>query len=281
MRIKTFFLGIVFISLGFFFLILQGCSSNNLPKLTLTGELVALMGDPFGQTSQEPFTWKSSAGKIYDMSLYLASDNKYYAVILDVPQTKIRDQIIKSRLGVKVEMEVYLLDGEPVNLRPGRYEGAIAPIRMEYLEDPTPPESVQAVQRNWVEEIAEISGGSFTDLNKPDAIGNYPIHKIVVTDDRDLLSAILQLGAQPNVQDSQGNTALHKALSVDIKVLNDDQYFDLLGKIRLLLRFNADPTFENNEGMMPINMSVVRGTGIEDMFIEFLKYQTANDQKIF
>jgi ankyrin repeat protein len=69
---------------------------------------------------------------------------------------------------------------------------------------------------------------------------------------------LLKFGANPNLQDSHGNTALHiAALGSELEAVN------------LLLQYNADPNIQNKKGNTPLH-NVVLGNTTRPEVLRFL-----------
>ena len=84
-----------------------------------------------------------------------------------------------------------------------------------------------------------------TDINHQDKIGYSVLHfagqNILV----ELSKYLLEKGANPNIQDIHGNTALWTAI-FNTKLPTDDQ-----GVVKLLLKYGADANLTNNHGKTP------------------------------
>lgn len=265
-----------FILMGMLSLLISGCSDkkDNLEKIVLTGEFVVFVDDPFAQTSSSSMTWRSASDKLYDMTLFFRAEDKFYAVLKDAPQTKIKGALNKVRLGQRVRVEGILLEGEPVNLRPSDYSGALALIKMDHLESDkaqNPNVESKELVRDIVDEIEAISGGSLALINTPDENGDYPIHKVSITSDLYLLQALLRMGADPNAKDSEGNTALLKILTENKESLSDEQHHTLFKKVNLLLDFRANPTIGNDQGVNPMILPIVIDSEFRHMFRDYLR----------
>jgi len=64
-------------------------------------------------------------------------------------------------------------------------------------------------------------------------------------DNDQLIQLLLKKGANPNSQDKDGNTALHRACDLGHTKI-----------IELLLKNNADPNLRNNQGLIPLRLAV-------------------------
>lgn len=77
-------------------------------------------------------------------------------------------------------------------------------------------------------------------------------------DNDQLIQLLLKKGANPNSQDKDGNTALHRACDLGHAKI-----------IELLLKNNADPNIKNNQGLIPLKFAVhLKDTGIIKLLLK-------------
>ncbi|NXP58005.1 ANR26 protein, partial [Chloropsis cyanopogon] len=82
-------------------------------------------------------------------------------------------------------------------------------------------------------------------LNLPDNLKRTPLMKAVQYQQEECVAILLEHGADPNLADADGNTALHLAvLSGNTTVAG------------LLLEHNASSDAQNQEGYTPLNLAV-------------------------
>ena len=73
------------------------------------------------------------------------------------------------------------------------------------------------------------------------------LNKDNINESNKLIELLLRSGAEPNIQDCYGNTAL-------IYVAMQSTSWKMFEAIKLLLRFGADPDIENNEGKTALSV---------------------------
>lgn len=88
------------------------------------------------------------------------------------------------------------------------------------------------------------------DLNRGDADGLTPLHGAAIYNNHGAAKALLEAGAQPDIEDKYGNTPLSRAVH---------SYGDDLSVISLLLRYGADPLHKNKFGVNPYELAEKRG----------------------
>lgn len=90
------------------------------------------------------------------------------------------------------------------------------------------------------------------DINKTHSISGWALlHLAAEIQQYEAMRLLLKNGANPNLQDANGNTPLH--LSVDSEIdasVQDGTDIDLTGT-RLLLEAGADPNILNQQGLSP------------------------------
>ena len=82
--------------------------------------------------------------------------------------------------------------------------------------------------------------------------GDIPLCQAVRAGHVKIVALLLQYGANPDLQDNDGNTALHYAILNScvamLKSLRDDNF----AIARQLLSYNANPLIENKSGISPL-----------------------------
>ena len=89
------------------------------------------------------------------------------------------------------------------------------------------------------------------DPNVPDRNGRTAVHGAASISATETMQALLKAGGNPNRRDKDGNTPLHLA-SAAAPVTG------FVATIRLLLRADADPGIANGEGRTPLHIAVTR-----------------------
>ena len=89
------------------------------------------------------------------------------------------------------------------------------------------------------------------ELNNPDSLGNFPLSHTVSHKDFDKFEMLLQAGAEPDMQDRQGNTMLIH-LFQNITNMDAEQVEKFT---ETLLKYGADPRIENNDGENAFDVS--------------------------
>ncbi|MEL6131997.1 MAG: ankyrin repeat domain-containing protein, partial [Bacteroidota bacterium] len=118
-------------------------------------------------------------------------------------------------------------------------------------------------------------------VNQPDARGFYPLVLAAYYDQAEMVALLLQLGADPEVKDGSGNTALMGAsfkgftASVETLITNGAQIdnqnaegatalafasmFDQEAVAKLLLEHGADPLLKDHKGNTPYDQARLKG----------------------
>lgn len=127
-----------------------------------------------------------------------------------------------------------------------------------------------AVRTNNIEEIQKLLQKHGVDVNVRDSLGNTPLH---LTKDKSIASLLLNAGAQPNLQNVEGDTALNSwhVLNVEnfacftspsdqleITGLFSD-HRKLLDIISLLLEAGTSPNIQNKHGYNSLHSLFVYG----------------------
>ena len=102
------------------------------------------------------------------------------------------------------------------------------------------------------------------DLNLKDKDGNTALHLAVNTSDSILIESLLEAGANINLKDNDGNTALHLA------VIRGDSI-----SIESLLEAGADRTISNNNGQSPLDLAYENG--VDDIIYLFVSHPPGNE----
>lgn len=117
---------------------------------------------------------------------------------------------------------------------------------------PTVQELSQAVLSGDVKKVktlivkgADIHGLD-TELGGPN--GRRPLNFAALQNDLDMITALLELGADINRQNLSGFTPMHHAVE-----------YNSLAAIQLLIDEGADPTIKNNAGLSPAQLAGVMG----------------------
>ncbi|NXH39252.1 ANR26 protein, partial [Dicaeum eximium] len=107
-------------------------------------------------------------------------------------------------------------------------------------------------------DVIRYLAGKNWQLNLPDDLKRTPLMKAVQCQQEKCVAILLEHGADPNLADADGNTALHLAvLSGNTTVAG------------LLLEHNASSDAQNQEGYTPLNLAV--STQHEEMLERLLK----------
>ena len=114
-------------------------------------------------------------------------------------------------------------------------------------------------------------------IDYQDKNGNTLLHKLVLKNRSDLIKSLVENGANPNIQNKEGNTIMHLAArneveinnfgllldldGINFDILNNDGYSpltliiknnDILKFVRLVNSKNVNLNLENNEGLTPL-----------------------------
>jgi ankyrin repeat protein len=100
-------------------------------------------------------------------------------------------------------------------------------------------------QGDHVETIIAILVKAGADVNRKNKRGRAPLHTATVDNGRDVVQALLMNRAAPNLQDDDGNTALHLAV---MNVKRYESWRPYAKVIELLLRYGASTTIKNKAG---------------------------------
>ena len=127
-----------------------------------------------------------------------------------------------------------------------------------------------AVRTNSIEEVQKLLQKHGVDVNVRDSLGNTPLH---LTKDKSIASLLLNAGAQPNLQNVEGDTALNSwhvlnlenftcftspLDQLEITGLFSD-HRKLLDIISLLLEAGASPNIQNKHGYNSLHSLFVYG----------------------
>ena len=85
------------------------------------------------------------------------------------------------------------------------------------------------------------------DVNVKDAEGRTLLHQACDRGHKELVTVLLQYGADINCQDNEGQTALHYAAACE--------FLDI---VELLLQSGANPTLRDQDGCLPEEVTVQR-----------------------
>ena len=88
--------------------------------------------------------------------------------------------------------------------------------------------------------------------NVPDSQGQTAVHAAAAIGAAETLDVLLQAGGEPNVQDEDGNTPLHFAADASSPRLPED---DSIVAIRVLLGHRAEPDRANRNGETPLHLA--------------------------
>ena len=127
-----------------------------------------------------------------------------------------------------------------------------------------------AVGTNNIEEVQELLQKHGVDVNVRDSFGNTPLH---LTKDKSVASLLLSAGAQPNLQNAEGDTALNSWHVLNLEnfacfTSSSDQleitglfsdHQKLLDIISLLLEAGASPNIQNKHGYNSLHSLFVYG----------------------
>jgi FOG: Ankyrin repeat len=91
-------------------------------------------------------------------------------------------------------------------------------------------------------EVKRLVVGCGVDPNIQDNDGNTPLHRAVIRSRREIIKLLLEHGADPNIQNNYGGTPLHYAAKKC-----------RVSVARVLLDYGADPTIRDNKGKTPLN----------------------------
>lgn len=137
----------------------------------------------------------------------------------------------------------------------------------------------EAVQLGFMTEVTAILRNSDCDVNEHDEDGNTPVMHAAglpkTLDDgltaADFVEVLLQHDANPNWQNTAGNTALHFAC--------EDENVESMAR---LLQAGADITIKNDEGQTPADLCVTQASRdiIEDFGAGTEKALPANEKKV-
>ena len=125
--------------------------------------------------------------------------------------------------------EVALLEGTDLSVRSG---DGFTPLHLAAFF--AGPETVKAI----------LATGFPADADAVNRFKVRPIHSAAAAGDHESVAALLEAGANPNVQQEGGYTPLHTAAH------NNDS-----GLVELLLRQGANPAIGDDEGVVPRDMT--------------------------
>lgn len=251
---------------------LMPLSASSAEKFNGRGNIVSTIFTSAGAGADMPF--QNATGEVWQMSIFLRQSNGLYA--LRIPQnvmSAFEDAHGNFKLGPIYTIEGTKISGAPVNLRPDGFRGAILVSHMglagkqprKQTNDDRAKEATDILNR-----LKAMVSGDFTNINKADAVGDFPIHKIAEQKDHKLMFLALRVGANPNVVDANGKTALLRAVS-NVKLDIDDQTFrDLERTVHLLLEAGADSRTSDKAGNVPFNAPVVRKTSLRGLIADYI-----------
>ncbi|MDR0409740.1 MAG: ankyrin repeat domain-containing protein [Spirochaetaceae bacterium] len=84
------------------------------------------------------------------------------------------------------------------------------------------------------------------DPNIKNTAGDTPLHETARIGDLEIMNALIEHGANVNIQDGQGNTAMHIAIPVDVHK----------AAFELLLSHNANPNLRDRRGDSPLHIVI-------------------------
>lgn len=125
--------------------------------------------------------------------------------------------------------EVELLEGADLSVRSG---DGFTPLHLAAFF--AGPETVKAI----------LAAGFPADADAVNRFKVRPIHSAAAAGDNESVAALLEAGANPNVQQEGGYTPLHTAAH------NNDRAL-----VQLLLEHGANPTLADDEGVVPRDMT--------------------------
>jgi len=104
------------------------------------------------------------------------------------------------------------------------------------------------VRQGHLKTMRYINSELDIDIDAQEVERNYTaLHDAVMLQSEEAINALLDLGADPNVPDKDGNTPLHHAIQLDVELAE------------LLLNRGANPNILNLNGKTPLNIAVEQG----------------------
>ena len=115
----------------------------------------------------------------------------------------------------------------------------------------------KACQEGNVAQLKELLKSEDIDINKHHENGSTCLHEVVIHNCQylEMVSLLLENGASANIKDNDGNTPLHIAV-----------LFHCMENIKEIIKYNADITIENKDGVTAIDFA----RNVDDIELESL-----------
>ncbi|KAK3593530.1 hypothetical protein CHS0354_037057 [Potamilus streckersoni] len=140
-----------------------------------------------------------------------------------------------------------------------------------------------AVYKNEIEQVIDCIKKKDVNLNVTDFKGRTPLFYSACYCRREIMAILLKAGSDPNVADNKGNTPLHEAVEksdldivhslvqhgkININLKNNDgqtalmkaSYFDYIEILSTLIKEDADPDVQDNNGRTALHIALNEGS---------------------
>uniref|UniRef100_A0ABD2WB56 Uncharacterized protein n=1 Tax=Trichogramma kaykai TaxID=54128 RepID=A0ABD2WB56_9HYME len=109
---------------------------------------------------------------------------------------------------------------------------------------------------NFMEMLFQLSDGKYhpVQVNAQDKMGNTPLHLALICSHSKVVESLLKRGADPNLTNAEGWTALHCICQRDLEDKLMEKFFKIIDEIPLTMQVDA----RDNQGLTPIQWAVAR-----------------------